>query len=603
MKAQSLRFILFSICVCISITCETKDGFEITTRALTEYLKTGVRPSYLDYALNQCPLPAILRTEPEEGSGIVDEVICTLCNLVADILIMERRMGMSDVQMAGEASYFCQILKIEDERVCDGVIKNNVDIFTYIMDTNPDLSGSRICRLLLRTNNCGSGDDYEWTIEVPEGKTIDKVQGNASTSFNILHISDIHYDPLYTPGKTNQCREPVCCQDDQEDGVDAGTTCGYWSDYTYADVPFHTMQEALRQTTTHEFDYVYYTGDIVSHRVWSTSIENNTRDIIAVTEQFKKYYDVPVYPVIGNHESHPVNVFSSDNVDGTISTQWVFDLVAEQWGEWLSEDAKTTILKGGYYTVSPRKGLRVIALNSNLCYITNWWLINDSKDPHGQLAWLAGVLLEAEKNKESVHILMHLPTGNGECLDTWSREYRKLVRRFSNTITGQFAGHTHRDQLSVFYDEEDESRGISVMWNGASVTPYSKANPSYKLYQIDTETFDVLDLEEWTFNLTSANLEPTKDVGWYKLYSFKDAFGVDSLQAEDVTGLITKMTKDHSLIQKYYIYKFRNSDVAVREGCDESCEKALLCDMVTTTYGDTQQCERIQKLYDENKSF
>lgn len=57
-----------------------------------------------------------------------------------------------------------------------------------------------------------------------------------------------------------------------------------------------------------EFEYVYYTGDFVSHRVWSTSVENNTRDIKAVTEQFRKYYNVPVYPVLGNHEPHPVNV-------------------------------------------------------------------------------------------------------------------------------------------------------------------------------------------------------------------------------------------------------------------------------------------------------
>lgn len=65
--------------------------------------------------------------------------------------------------------------------------------------------------------------------------------------------------------------------------------------------------------------------------------------------------------------------WSSDGVnDVGLSTQWVFDLVAEQWGDWLTEDAKKTILKGGYYTVSPKKGFRVVALNSNVCYTVNW---------------------------------------------------------------------------------------------------------------------------------------------------------------------------------------------------------------------------------------
>lgn len=68
----------------------------------------------------------------------------------------------------------------------------------------------------------------------------------------------------------------------------------------------------------------------------------------------------------------------------------------------------------------------------------------------------------------------------------------------------------------------------------------------------------MLDFEEWTFNLTLANLDSTKDVGWYKLYSFKDAFGVDSLEPSEVDNLLTRMTKDHSLIQKYYKWDIKN---------------------------------------------
>ncbi|KAJ8922712.1 hypothetical protein NQ315_007747 [Exocentrus adspersus] len=588
------------LCVCLSAsTSSAPEAFEVVTKALTDYLTSGARPPNLDHALEQYPLPNVLVT----GEIKDDSQKCRLCTLLTDVLIMNRRLGMNDVQLASEASYLCRTMKMATDRVCDGTIKNNLDIFTYMIDNNEDMTGSRICRIVLREKECDSGsENYEWTIDVPPGKTVERTKTNSSTTFNILHVSDIHYDPLYTPGKTNTCHENVCCQDDQADGeLAAGTACGYWSDYYNADIPFYTMQETLRQTTTHNFDYVYYTGDFVAHRVWSTSVENNTRDIIAVTDQFKKYYNVPVYPVLGNHEPHPVNLWSSDGVDGTISTQWVFDLVAEQWGEWLSEDAKKTILKGGYYTVSPRKGFRVIALNSNLCYITNWWLINDSKDPHGQLAWLGEQLLEAEKNEESVHILMHVPSGNSDCLHTWGREYRRLVTRFSNTITGQFSGHTHRDQFWVYYDEEEPSKAVNVLWNGASVTPYSYANPSYKLYQINTETFDVFDLEEWTFNLTLANMYPSREVDWYKLYSFKDAFEVDTLQPNDVDGLISKMLKNRSLIYKYYLYKFRNSDVAVASGCDESCQKSLLCDMVTTAYDDTEHCEKIKKLYDENK--
>ncbi|KAJ8922713.1 hypothetical protein NQ315_007748 [Exocentrus adspersus] len=604
-KSKWIGCFLFCTCVLTTSSAEVPNGFHLATKTLTDYLTIGVRPPDLDYALGQFPLPNVLVTKK---SVLDSSQKCHLCTLLTDVLIMNRRLGFSDVQLASEASYLCNAMKMANERVCDGMIKNNVDIFTYIIDNNEDMSGSRICRLILRENECDSTDNYEWTIEVPAGKTVDKDKTKtntaSTTTFNILHISDIHYDPRYTAGKLNRCGEPTCCQDDNPDGTDDSTRCGYWSDYIGADLPFHTMQETLKQTTTHEFDYVYYTGDFVSHRVWSTSVENNTRDITAVTEQFRNYYNVPVYPVLGNHEPHPVNLWSSEGVeDGSLSTQWVFELVAEQWGGWLNEDAKQTILKGGYYTISPTKGFRVIVLNSNKesssLQLTRW-LINRNKDPYGQLTWLGSVLLQAEKAEEKVHVLMHIPSGDIECFDTWGREYRRIIRRFANTITGQFAGHTHRDELVVYYDDEEPSKAISMTWNGACVMS-DHANPSYKVFQVDADTFDVVDYEEWTFNLTLANLDPTKDIEWYKLYSFKEAYGVESLQPGDVDKLLTRMTKDHSLIQKYYVYKFRNSDIALAEGCDETCEKNLLCDMVTTMYGDTEHCDILKQLYDENK--
>lgn len=41
---------------------------------------------------------------------------------------------------------------------------------------------------------------------------------------------------------------------------------------------------------------------------------------------------------------------------------------------WLPESTRSTILQGGYYTVIPKKGFRIIALNSNVCYSYNWYV-------------------------------------------------------------------------------------------------------------------------------------------------------------------------------------------------------------------------------------
>jgi len=35
--------------------------------------------------------------------------------------------------------------------------------------------------------------------------------------------------------------------------------------------------------------------------------------------------------------------------------------------------------------------------------------------------------------------------------------------RYENTIAGQFYGHTHYDEFSIFYDEIDPKRPVSIV--------------------------------------------------------------------------------------------------------------------------------------------
>lgn len=55
--------------------------------------------------------------------------------------------------------------------------------------------------------------------------------------------------------------------------------------------------------------------------------------------------------------------------------------------------------------------------------------MHDPVDPSGQLAWFVDVLLAAEAAKEKVHILAHIPPGNDDCLESWGREFAKIVDR------------------------------------------------------------------------------------------------------------------------------------------------------------------------------
>lgn len=212
-----------------------------------------------------------------------------------------------------------------------------------------------------------------------------------------------------------------------------------------------------------------------------------TKTFRALTESFP---GIPIYPIIGNHEPHPVNQFAPDYINQTdISSRDFYRFIADEWVDWLPSEARITIEEDGYYTVLAREGLRIIAINNNDCYTYNFWLLHNASYSAKQLQWLHDTLLEAEENDEKVHILAHVPAGEGECYNAWAREYRRIVDRFWDTISAQFNGHTHRDEFYVFYARERPNDAINVAWNGGSATPYSFVNPNYRIYTVETETY------------------------------------------------------------------------------------------------------------------
>jgi sphingomyelin phosphodiesterase len=54
---------------------------------------------------------------------------------------------------------------------------------------------------------------------------------------------------------------------------------------------------------------IYFTGDIVDHTMWETSVERNLDSMEKIYELFRELFgtDIPIYSTLGNHEGHPVN--------------------------------------------------------------------------------------------------------------------------------------------------------------------------------------------------------------------------------------------------------------------------------------------------------
>ncbi|EFN69910.1 Sphingomyelin phosphodiesterase [Camponotus floridanus] len=552
------------------------------TNEINNWVKTGVESQELQSLLDNLAFPASLkRSNWNDFTSKRNTITCVLCRSVFDSLIEFYKNGMSVNDIKSDVIKLCTRLNFGTERVCNGSVTLNLPTILHIIDAKPNLTASSICGVIFESQSCPLiiGDEFKWTINIDSSppKLIDDYENE--NIINIIQLTDIHYDRNYEPFGNAYCDEPTCCRRGQNDTNTSNKVAGYWGDYNYCDSPWHAVVDVLEQIkATHQ----------VYHGTWETSFEGNFESINKTYYQiYKTFRNTPVYPILGNHESHPVNLYAPETItDRNINTQWLYNLMAHLWINfgWLPESTRSTILKGGYYTVTPKKGFRIIALNSNVCYSYNWWLWYQPKDPYDQLQWLADTLLQAEKDGEFVHILAHVPA-NDECQGTWKREYLKIVNRYARIIRAQFNGHTHNDEVQLFYSNDNSSTVNNVAWNGGSATAYSNLNPNYKLYIVDSKNYAVKDIENWMYNLTLANENATQRPLWYKSYSFKEEYKIPDLSYNSLQSWLYKLARDENLLSRYYRNFFKCAEPSLEKECNMVCMRAYVC-RIFTSLGD-----------------
>lgn len=535
------------------------------------------------------------------------EVTCTVCHFAINTVLKKYNSGASRDELVEYVVGLCKNLNIQTEPVCRGAVELNVDPILYIMNhTKIEVTSERWCGVLLQTQCTLEDDIFEWSIDLtPYGEkpAVKPFVPKEDKLLKVVQLTDIHYDPKYEVGGNAVCKEPLCCRIGQGPPTSEEAVAGYWGDYRSCDVPWHVVQSMFESAATvhKDLDYVIMTGDLIDHGVWATTVEGNKAIIKKFAEEMKRQFgDTPVFPILGNHESSPLDVFAPVNIEDEIaSTKWVYETAASAWSPWLSKEAQESILKGGYYTALAKPGLRIVALHNIVCYVFNWWLLYNPSDQDGQLKWLADTLAEAEKNNEKVHIIAHVPSGSRDCFKVWSREYRRIVNRFENTVVAQFTGHTHREEFHLYYDHEEPTRATSISYVGGSGTSFSNVNPNYRVYYIDGSesdpTWAVVDYETWSYNMTDANLHQnsTEKLHWFKMYSFRETYGLDHLTVDRVEKLTHEMLEDESLLHKYFRYYVTEGDPFLAQGCDTKCLQDLLCEIVTNQPDDLTQCNQL----------
>ncbi|XP_051902802.1 sphingomyelin phosphodiesterase [Hippocampus zosterae] len=528
-------------------------------------------------------------------------ISCRMCQVLFTLLDVALLSDINEERVAYAMGEACIRLHLADEQVCRNITELFREDFIRALQESL-LWPSEACGLLLGPP-CGKFDIYaSWNITLPKDPkppvTPPVPPKPGSPQSRVLFLTDIHWDNEYATGSAADCKEPLCCRNDSDSPKWRRGEAGYWGTYSKCDLPLRTIENLLENLAgAGPWDWVYWTGDIPAHNVWSQTREQQLTALTVITRLIQKHLrpHVTVYPSIGNHESTPVNSFPPPFVHGNRSSAWLYDTMADEWSKWLPESALKSLRYGGFYTTEIHPGLRLVSLNMNFCARENFWLMVNSTDPANQLQWLVYVLQASEDKGEKVHIIGHIPPSM--CLASWSWNYYHIVNRYESTITGQFFGHTHFDEFQIFYDGETVTRPLGVAFISPSVTTYINLNPGYRVYYVDGNYQGssrlVLDHETFILNLTEANRKPgehQEHPKWTLLYRATEAYGLSSIFPSDLDGLVRGFIGDERLFQKFWYFRHKGH---VSEPCKETCKTAALCFLQSGRYDMLQKCNYI----------
>lgn len=95
---------------------------------------------------------------------------------------------------------------------------------------------------------------------------------------------------------------------------------------------------------------IFWTGDNSAHDDWLMTEEIVTDYNLVITQMFKDTFEnttIPIFPVLGNHDTFPVNI---EDFDSPYAVKLINDTAAA-WADWIGEDAAAKFTEYGYYSM------------------------------------------------------------------------------------------------------------------------------------------------------------------------------------------------------------------------------------------------------------
>ncbi len=407
-----------------------------------------------------------------------------------------------------------------------------------------------------------------WMSGCAADKTAPAPPASTPSTYTVVAISDIHFNPLANPGLFPSLVAQPASQwksifdNAQSASPVAPSTFGADTNYPSLVLALAALKQNLGSSPV-----ILFSGDMLGHDLSQCFYEQyaastlpsqlnpatcplNPTTTAPETAAMQSFLDktlafvsmqiranvgnVPVIFVPGNIDTYsiygtgPDAQFLADNAS-TYYTQLLNSSVNQA-------SFQSTFTTLGSYSAQPLGSkLRVIALDSNP-FAQSPYL--PPLDPYAELTWLDSQLAAAQSAGQKVWLIMHVPPGanttataqyaakgdapspgtDDEAAMMWQPQYQiqfmQILSKYPGLVAMGITGHTHMDEFRVL------STG-DVLYGIPGISPVFGNNPAFKIFTIAQATQMPMDYQSISYNL-AVSPAPAQ---FSSLYTFSTAYG------------------------------------------------------------------------------
>ncbi|KAL0229687.1 hypothetical protein PCE1_003255 [Barthelona sp. PCE] len=318
-------------------------------------------------------------------------------------------------------------------------------------------------------------------------------------TFNVLQITDIHYDEMYTPTGSSEWGNNFCRVSTDHTPPAPFSRPGCDSSWLLVET---AIQQARLVAAP---DILIISGDIAAHKTEPDMKIREFKKVAALISGLFEKTKTKILFCLGNNDVKGNYVFDHE-----------FNIQAAEALKSLIPSESFESFRDNAYYHTWHHNTHFIVINT-LAYTTH----DDEDrgpDPYNQFAFLETQLRNTRDMGGVAMLIGHIFPSHVvfHQMQMWKAQYVDsfivLMKNYRDVIAHSFWGHVHKDIVRIIFEDDDVHKDpIMTGFIAPSISASNLNNPAFSAYEIDFKSGIMYDAARYFIDLHRANYRYNKD--------------------------------------------------------------------------------------------